>query len=134
MRHPSSSYCLFVLLTVPILPTPVPWISSPHVLAGQAPAENVKRFISVADSVVALTHVRVVDGTGAEPLEDQTILISGGKIAAIQPAGSGQLPNGAKAIDLKGHTVIPGIVGLHNHTFYTTNLRSVQSNGTAPLL
>jgi imidazolonepropionase-like amidohydrolase len=37
-------------------------------------------------------------------------------------------------MDLTGHTVIPGIVGLHNHTFYTTNLRSVQLNATAPLL
>jgi imidazolonepropionase-like amidohydrolase len=44
------------------------------------------------------------------------------------------VPNGAKVIDLGGHTIIPGIVGLHNHTFYTTSLRSVQSNMTAPLL
>ena len=84
--------------------------------------------------VVALTHVRVVDGTGAKPLDDQTVVISGGKIAAIHPAGSGNVPAGAKVMDLKGHTVIPGIVGLHDHTFYTTNLRSVQSNATAPLL
>ena len=135
MRHPSSSYCLFALLLVPVLPVlPVPSLSSGHALSAQAPSSNVQRFISVDDSVVALTHVRVVDGTGASPLDDQTVVISGGKIAAIQPAGSANVPAGAKVMDLKGHTVIPGIVGLHDHTFYTTNLRSVQSNGTAPLL
>ncbi|HET6778118.1 MAG TPA: amidohydrolase family protein [Gemmatimonadales bacterium] len=88
----------------------------------------------MADSVVALTHVRIVDGTGAQPQDDRTVVISGGKITAIHPAGAGNVPAGAKVMDLKGHTVIPGIVGLHDHTFYTTNLRSVQSNATAPLL
>jgi imidazolonepropionase-like amidohydrolase len=62
------------------------------------------------------------------------VLISGGKIAAIHPAGSSNIPTGSRVMDLTGHTVIPGIVGLHDHTFYTTNLRSVQSNATAPLL
>jgi len=135
MRQPSSSYGLLALLLLsssPILP-----IASPRpiqVLYAQTPAPNVQRFISVGDSVVALTHVRVVDGTGAAPLDDQTLVISAGKISAIYPASSSNIPAGAKTMDLTGHTVIPGIVGLHDHTFYTTNLRSVQSNATAPLL
>jgi imidazolonepropionase-like amidohydrolase len=104
------------------------------VLSAQSPSPNVQRFISADEPVIALTHVRVVDGTGAQPAEDQTVVISGGRIASVGPAGSAQVPSGAKVMDLKGHTVIPGIVGLHNHTFYTTNLRSVQSNATAPLL
>ena len=93
-----------------------------------------QRFISVEEPVVALTHVRVVDGTGAPAAEDQTVVIAQGRIGAVGPAGSVSLPDGAKVMDLTGHTVLPGIVGLHDHTFYTTNLRSVQSNGTAPLL
>jgi imidazolonepropionase-like amidohydrolase len=100
----------------------------------QTPSDAVKRFISVEEATVALTHVRVVDGTGAAPAEDQTVIVSEGKIAAVGPAGSTRVPNGAKVLDLPGHTVIPGIVGLHNHTFYTTSLRSVQLNATAPLL
>jgi imidazolonepropionase-like amidohydrolase len=103
-------------------------------LSAQTPSPNVLRFISVDTPVVALTHVRVVDGTGAEPMEDRTLVISQGRITSVGPAGSTRLPDGAKVMDLNGHTVIPGIVGLHNHTFYTTNLRSVQSNATAPLL
>jgi imidazolonepropionase-like amidohydrolase len=104
------------------------------VLSAQIPSPNVQRFISADDSVIALTHVRIVDGTGAQPVEDRTVVISGGRISAIRPAGSANVPPGAKVMDLTGHTVIPGIVGLHDHTFYTTNLRSVQSNATAPLL
>jgi imidazolonepropionase-like amidohydrolase len=107
---------------------------SVQAVAAQAPSENVRRFISVDAPIVALTHVRVVDGTGAEPADDQTVIISQGRITAVGPTASARLPDGAKEMDLKGHTVIPGIVGLHNHTFYTTNLRSVQSNATAPLL
>ena len=134
MRHPTFSHSLSALLLVSGFPVlPVPSLRSGQALSAQTSSPNVQRFISVDDSVVALTHVRVVDGTGAPPVDNQTVVISGGKITAIQPAGS-NVPAGAKVMDLKGHTVIPGIVGLHDHTFYTTNLRSVQSNATAPLL
>ena len=102
--------------------------------SAQTPSDAVQRFISVEAPVVALTHVRVVDGTGTPPADDQTVLISEGRIAAVGPAASTRVPEGAKVLDLPGHTVIPGIVGLHNHTFYTTNLRSVQLNATAPTL
>jgi imidazolonepropionase-like amidohydrolase len=107
--------------------------SVPSTLA-QTPSEAVKRFISVDSPVVALTHVRVVDGTGAGPADDQTVVLSQGRITAVGPTRSTAVPSGAKVMDLAGHTVIPGMVGLHNHTFYTTNLRSVQLNATSPLL
>jgi imidazolonepropionase-like amidohydrolase len=97
-------------------------------------SQNTRRFISVDAPVVALTHVRVVDGTGAAPMEDQTIVINGDKIALVAPTNSMKGPEGAQVIDLAGHTVIPGIVGLHDHTFYTTSARSVQISTTAPRL
>ena len=102
--------------------------------SAQTPSDAVKRFISVEAPIVALTHVRVVDGTGAAPVEDQTLVLSEGRITGLGPTASTRVPPGAKVLDLPGHTVIPGIVGLHNHTFYTTNLRSVQLNATAPTL
>jgi len=41
----------------------------------------VREFVKVDASVVALTHVRVIDGTGAQPRTDQTLVIQNGKIA-----------------------------------------------------
>lgn len=93
-----------------------------------------RRFVAVSDTLVALDHLKLVDGTGAEPVGDQTILISGGKITAVGPSATLKVPQGAKRMDLTGHTVIPGLVGLHNHTFYTTPARGTQANFTSPLL
>src|SRR5580704_10639811 len=77
-------------------------------------------FITVNAPVVALQHVRVIDGTGAAPREDQTVVIDHGKIAALGPAALVPAPTGAQAIDLGGNTVIPGIVGMHEHLFYNS--------------
>lgn len=98
-------------------------------------AENMRSLVSVPEPVVALTNVRVIDGTGAAPRENQTVLIANGRITAVGPAASTRAPAEARVLDLSGHTVFPGIVGLHNHTFYTTSFgRSVQLNFSAPRL
>ena len=94
----------------------------------------VQQVVSVSEPRIALTHVRVIDGTGKPALEDQTIVIDNGKIAAISSAAGAQVPAGARTIDLTDHTVIPGLVGMHNHTFYTTRGRSVQLQFSAPRL
>jgi imidazolonepropionase-like amidohydrolase len=101
--------------------------------ASMAPA--VREYVSVDVPVVALTNVRLVDGTGTPPRADQTVIIERGKIAWVGAAAAAKIPAGARVLDLPGHTVIPGIIGLHNHTFYYTNApRAVQSNYTAPRL
>src|SRR5262249_51290331 len=78
----------------------------------------VREFVKYDDSLIALTHVRVIDGTGALPRTDQTLLIRYGLIAALGEASSLQIPSGAKVLDLSGRTVLPGIVGMHDHLFY----------------
>jgi imidazolonepropionase-like amidohydrolase len=75
-------------------------------------------FIREHDPVIALTHVEVIDGTGAAPLADQTVVIDRGKISAVGAAASIDVPGGAKVIDGTGKTVIPGMVGMHEHLFY----------------
>ncbi len=78
---------------------------------------TVQPFVKVNAKTVALTHVKVIDGTGAQPREGQTIIISGGKITALGGAST-PIPAGAQVHDLAGHTVIPGLVGMHEHLFY----------------
>ena len=96
---------------------------------------GVREYITVDTSLVALTHVLLVDGTGAAPKSDQTIVIRAGKIAAVGPAASVQVPAGARVMDMKGSTVIPGIVGMHDHLFYTAaGGRAVQMGYTGPRL
>lgn len=88
----------------------------PKALPAQALSAEVKAFVSVDAPVVALTHMRVVDGTGGPAREDQTLVISGGRIQAVGAAPD--VPAGAKVMDLSGYTVIPGLVGMHDHLFY----------------
>ena len=78
----------------------------------------VRQYVTVDAPVVALTHARLVDGTGTPARADQTIIIRDEKIAAVGPAGSTAIPAGAQVIDLTGKTVIPGIIGLHDHMYY----------------
>src|SRR5437867_6998769 len=82
-------------------------------------AASVREYIAVDTSLVALTHVLLVDGTGAAPKTDQTVVIRAGRIAAVGPAASVQIPAGARVMDMSGSSVIPGIIGMHDHLFYT---------------
>lgn len=102
--------------------------------AGPDLSEAVRKFVAIDAPVVALTGVTVVDGTGAEPIEGATVVIENGRIAAVGAADAVEIPDGAEVLELDGHTVIPGIVGLHDHTFYTTNQRRVQATESAPKL
>jgi len=84
-------------------------------------ADALKPYIKESSPVLVLEHVRVIDGTGAAPKEDQRIDIEGGKIARVADASlKHAYPLNAKVLDLSGKTVIPGLVGMHEHLFYTT--------------
>ncbi len=84
----------------------------------QGPAAERQQFIRVEAPLVALVHVRVIDGAGAAPLEDQTIVISGGRIESIGPDAGAKIAANAQVIDLRGYTVLPGLVGMHDHLFF----------------
>src|SRR2546421_1035069 len=84
----------------------------------QAPSAERQQFIRTDAPVVALAHVRVIDGTGAAPRDDQTIVITGGKIQSVEPSATAKVPANAQTLDLQGYSVLPGIVGMHNHMFF----------------
>ena len=77
-----------------------------------------QQFIRTSAPVIALTNVRVIDGTGAAARDSQTIVIAQGRIQSVGPAAQATIPPGAERIDLPGHTVMPGLVGMHEHLFY----------------
>lgn len=79
-------------------------------------------FVSVNAPVVALTHATLIDGTGQPARADQTVVIDGEKIAAVGPSATVTVPPGAQVIDLTGQTVMPGIVGLHDHMYYGSSV------------
>jgi imidazolonepropionase-like amidohydrolase len=79
---------------------------------------EVQKFVKVNAPVVALTHVRVIDGTGAAAREDQIVILNQGKIESVGDASAAKMPSDAQVIDLHGYSVIPGLVGMHDHMFY----------------
>src|SRR5262249_41699793 len=82
------------------------------------PALTAKDFIKVPNGVIALEHVRLIDGTGSAAKADQTILITGDKITAVGASGAVQIPAGANRLDFSGYSALPGLVGMHDHLFY----------------
>jgi imidazolonepropionase-like amidohydrolase len=78
---------------------------------------NVKRFLSVTTSKVVLTHVNVIDGTGAPAAADRNVTIEAGKIVSVTPGADVKPGDGATVLDLPGHSVLPGLVAMHEHLF-----------------
>jgi imidazolonepropionase-like amidohydrolase len=77
--------------------------------------DPVGRYVKVPKGTIVLRHVRVIDGTGKAPMEDADILIADGKIVSV---GKVTAPKDAIELDLKGDTVFPGLVGMHDHLYY----------------
>jgi imidazolonepropionase-like amidohydrolase len=92
-------------------------LAAPVLAPPAAPGADVKPFVKVASGKIAIAHVRVIDGTGAAPMDNRTVLIEGATISAIQDSAAA-IPAGYRTIDATGETLIPGIVGMHNHMFY----------------
>lgn len=88
-------------------------------LKAQSFSERVKSFIKVDTTMVAIKDVTLIDGTGNGILKHQTILIEADKISAVGNNGSFEIPKSTLVINGKGKTVIPGLVMMHEHLFYT---------------
>ncbi|MEO7998183.1 MAG: amidohydrolase family protein, partial [Gemmatimonadaceae bacterium] len=105
-----------------------------HAQQRAALADAVKQFVTVDDRIVALTHVRVIDGTGNPAKDDQTVVLIDGKITAVGAASSAVVPASARVLDLHGQTVVPGFVGMHEHTYFYAGTQVTQMSLSAPRL
>jgi imidazolonepropionase-like amidohydrolase len=82
-------------------------------------SENVRKYVSSDTGLVAITNVTLIDGRGTPAVKGQTVVIRDGRIAEVGAAAKVKTPAGALVVDGSGMTLIPGIVGMHDHMFYT---------------
>lgn len=105
--------------------------------AGQSGAPS-SEIVAGAGKVVAITHVTVVDGTGAAARPDQTVILDHSRIVALGAAARVAIPVGAQMIDGRGKSLIPGLVGMHEHMFYASPVAgppiAIEQFVTAPRL
>jgi len=87
---------------------------------------EVRQLVRAGTPRVVLEHVEVIDGTGAAPLINRNITIENGKIVAVSAGADEQPRDGTTLLDLRGYSVLPGIVGMHDHLWFITrpNLRA----------
>jgi imidazolonepropionase-like amidohydrolase len=107
------------------------FLAAATILPAQSPQSPLAPYLKETSPILVLDHVRIIDGTGAPAVEDQRIDIENGKITHIAPATpKTPYPANAKVLDLTGKTVIPGLVGMHEHLFYP---EPEEGHGTLPL-
>lgn len=85
-------------------------------------SDYTKSFVSLDISKIALLNAKVFDGKGNPSKNSQTLLIQNGIIVDIGNANDVQITNDFYQINLSGKTVIPGIVGMHNHMRVILNI------------
>ncbi len=106
---------LAVSATAQKLPAPA---AAPPAATPVKAADPLAPFIRVQGPVLAITHVQLIDGTGRAARADQTVVVEQGRILSIGSAASAHIPDGAVRIDGTGKTLLPGLVGMHEHMFY----------------
>jgi imidazolonepropionase-like amidohydrolase len=79
---------------------------------------EVRKYVRVGTARVILEHVEIIDGTGAAPLVDRNLTIENGTIVAISDGATVPPGDGTTILDLRGYSVMPGIVGMHDHLWY----------------
>ncbi len=93
-----------------------------------------RQFVAEDAPIIALRHVRVVDGTGAPARSLQTIVLREGWIVGAGDDAIVPVPVGAKSLDLTGKTVIPGIIDLHGHTYFYSSAGLTEMDISGPRL
>ncbi len=77
-----------------------------------------QQFIIGASPVIAFTGATIIDGTGAEPKQNYTVVVENGRITKIYPDETKLLPENAKLVSLQGKSLLPGWILMHEHLFF----------------
>jgi len=94
-----------------------------YIMAGnctaQLPNSSVREYITDSAKIIALIDVKIIDGTGGPSKTNQTLIIKNGLISQLGKVKDIIVPGDADIITCTGKTLIPGMVMLHEHLFYT---------------
>lgn len=93
---------------------------------------QVRKYVRVSAREVILEHVEIIDGTGGPPRADENVRIAGGRIAAITPGADATPGDSVTVLDLRGYSVMPGIVGMHDHLAYIAQPNLAADNSFEP--
>jgi enamidase len=91
-------------------------------------APEVQEFVAVSSPHVVIRDVRLIDGTGAEARSDMAVEILDGRIVRVGASADVGVPDGAEVVDGAGHTLMPGLVMLHEHLFYPSGRARYNTN------
>ena len=90
-------------------------LAFPAAVFAQAPTNPVK-----GTGTVVLKAARVIDGTGAAPIQNGVVVVTDDRIVAVGAAGSVNVPAGARTVDLGNATLLPGFIDAHTHVIGRT--------------
>ncbi len=122
-----TSYLIGLPLFLPLAAA----VLIPADLRAQRPSElsaAVMEFVSVSAETVAITGVRIIDGTGGPVQENMTVVFTDGEITAVVPAGQAVIAMDATIVSGEGMTLTPGWVMLHEHMFYPSGEARYNTN------
>ena len=91
------------------------------------------RYVRVSSPAFVLQNVTVIDGTGASARRGQSVVVEEGRITQV--GADVEIPQDAEILNFSGHTLIPGMFGLHDHMYYTAaGGRAAQLSYSGPRL
>ena len=79
--------------------------------------------LAQAVTQLVITHVTVIDATGAPPKPDMTLVVKGSRISGLGKTGTIKVPKGAQVVEAKGKFLIPGLWDMHVHIFNQVSRR-----------
>jgi imidazolonepropionase-like amidohydrolase len=106
------------------------WTVCLSAAAPQEPERRPRRHLQATESqVLVLTGGTLIDGTGADPLQDAAVVVRGDRIVEVGRAGDLEVPPSATVIDVRGATILPGVFNAHVHSGYRTSSLEAWARG-----